>query len=169
MMRYHSPKEYLVEAQSTETSAQRLDILAETQWEFVRAAVAANPNTSVRTLVRLLPVGVNPLDQPIAVAIAKRADAPEVLRKLMERFGRIVNWAGRSMNSDLGFALAANPATPADVIDQLLDPRRSTTHFRVTLARTSPRVDLLHRLRNDVSEKVRQAVERRLESMKDGV
>jgi hypothetical protein len=164
---YHSPKDYLDEAQSPDTSWERLDILSEAQWEFVRAAVAANPHTSVRTLVGLLPPGTRPLDEQIALAIAKREDAPpEALRQLVVRFGHVVNWSGRNLNFELGLALAANPATPPDAIAVLLDPKKTTAHFRTRLAASSRRLDVLHRLQSDVSEKVRRRAENALEGMK---
>jgi hypothetical protein len=169
MTRYHSPREYLEEARSFDTSSARLNVLAKTQWEFVRAAVAANPNTSVQTLVGLLPTGMNAIDQPIAVEIARRPDAPpELLRQLATRFGQIVNLAGRSMNSELGLALISNPGTPMDVIEALLDPKRSTAHFRLVLARKTPRGDVLERLKKDVGENVRRVAEKRVaESVKN--
>ena len=165
MKPYHSPKDYLDEVRSPDTPPDRLDILSETQWEFVRAAVAANPNTGVRTLVGLLPPGNRPLDEPIALAIARREDAPvEALRQLAGRFGKVVNWSGRNLNFELGLALAANPATPPDVISALLDPKKTTAHFRARLATTCRRRDVLAQLQRDVSEKVRRRADKTLEA-----
>jgi hypothetical protein len=165
-MTYHSPKDYLIEAQSPATPAERLDILAETQWEFVRAAVASNPNTSARTLASLVPTGVRPLDESIAVAIVRRPDAPpDALSRLATRFGKTVDWSGRQLSFDLGLALLANPATPDDVVATLLDPKRSTPHFRARVVTTTRRTDVLEQLRTDVSEKVRNRAERKLEEL----
>jgi len=160
MSRFQSPREYLEEARSTDTSPERLDILAETEWEFVRAAVASNPNTSPRTLAGLTPSGIRPLDDAIAIAIARRADAsPESLRKLAARFVEATKRMGRT-SFELGFALASNPSANMEVIDMLIDPARTTSHFRARLLSETNRRDVIDRLRRDVSEKVSRRAER---------
>jgi hypothetical protein len=157
MSRYHSPREYLDEARSPNTSAQRLDILADTEWEFVRAAVAANPNVSTQTLNGLTPRGMRPLDDGIALEIAGRSDAsPEALRTLTRRFLEMGNWTGRGGTFQLGLTLLANPSTPADAIADLTDPKRTTVHFRMKAAAFVRNPRALERLRNDNSERVRR-------------
>jgi hypothetical protein len=166
MARYHSPKEYLEEASSPATTAERLDILAESQWEFVRAAVAAHPNVAPLTLAGLVPTGARPLDESIAVAIARRSNAPvDALRKLAIRFGRMVNWSGRAVGFDLGLALLSNPASPDDVVVELLDPERSTRHFRMRVASTTTRADVLERLQQDRSEAVQKRAKNRTQEV----
>ena len=165
-MKYHSPREYLEEARSPATTAERLDILAETPWEFVRAAVAANPNVSARTLLGLVPTGARPADEPIALALAQRRDATaETLRSLAKRFGRTNDWSGRNLNFALGLALLANPATPPDVVALLLDPKRTTPHFRSRVLSETQRVDVINALCQDASEKVSKRARMKLEQM----
>jgi hypothetical protein len=161
MARYQSPKEYLDEASSPNTTSERLDILSETEWEFVRAAVAANPNTSTQTLVGLLPRGARQVDESIAIAIARRSDAtPYALRQVAERFGKTRDRSGRSVGFELGLALLSNPSTPEDVIARLLDPTQSSAHFRTRVASINERPEVLAILKKDVNEKVRQRAER---------
>jgi hypothetical protein len=156
MERYHSPKEYLDEAKAVTTTAQRLAELAGTEWEFVRAAVAANANCPIPLLVALTPIGNKPLDEPIAVAIARRHDAPaDTLRILAHRVGTVKDWASRNIGLGLAYTLLANPATPEDTVALLLDPQRTTPHYRLKVIRTTRRFDVLQRLANDASEKVR--------------
>jgi hypothetical protein len=165
MRRYHSPKEYLEEARSPDTSPHRLDLLAESEWEFVRAAVAENPNTDVRTLFHLARITEQLWDEPVAIAVARRAEAPsEALQILAERFARAVDGRAQTMGFDpeLGLALLNNPATPDDAIAKLLDPAHSTTHFRARAASTTKRPDVLALLCRDVSEKVQKRAKRAL-------
>jgi len=164
-----SPRDYLNEANSSETTAKRLDSLARAEWEFVRAAVAANPKTDPQTLVKLVPAGIRLLDESIAVAIARRVDAPaEALRALARRFNAISDWSGRSAGVDLGLALLSNPSTPNDAIVELLAPARSTPHFRARVATTTRLASVLTLLRQDISEKVRKRAERALERLRAG-
>jgi hypothetical protein len=158
MPQYHSPKEYLEEARSPTTGADRLDILARTQWEFVRAAVAAHPRVSDETLRRLTPQGTNSWDDGIALAIARRPDASvDALRQMVKRFFAMANRTGRPKDTfELGLALMANPSTPYDAIAELTDPKRTTTHFRLRAAGFVRNPLALERLRDDVSERVRR-------------
>ncbi len=55
IMKYHGPKEMSDAAKSPVTSQEELNNLANSEYIFVRVAVAENPNTPVHTLSRLIP------------------------------------------------------------------------------------------------------------------
>jgi hypothetical protein len=115
MPRYHSPKDYLDAARSSETPPIELRALALSVYDFVVTAVAWNPNTEADILTALVPQHIESWDQQDrARAIAQHPHTPEeALRLLAERLLPILNnGRGHMLGLQAGVALCENPKTP---------------------------------------------------------
>lgn len=157
--KYHGPKEQLEDARLPNTTADVLDVLAESVYEFVQAAVAEHPNTRPRTLAELVPFGIEAAsDQYLAASLAWNKNTPDyALRRLGERMiARLDSGRGQQKYFEIGVALSCNPNTPSDIIEGLLAPEYTATEFRKVVARETRRQDVLQLLQTDKSETVRK-------------
>ncbi|HMA38289.1 MAG TPA: hypothetical protein VKY74_27830 [Chloroflexia bacterium] len=162
MSQYRGPKEQLDAARSVDTSVEELRTLARSEYNFVREAVAANPNTEVQILVELFPEDLQSgSNQYLAVALAQssKTPAPELSKLVDMVLPFLQEWNSRGdsfLHFKIGVALCHNPHTPIDPISMLLQPQHSAKAFRKVVARETQREDVLHFLLIDRSEVVRK-------------
>jgi hypothetical protein len=166
MPKYHSPKDYLDAARSSETSPTELRVLAQSVYDFVVTAVAWNPNTEADVLTKLVPQHIESWDeQDRARAIAQHPHTPEeTLGLLAERLLPILNKGrGHTLGLQAGVALCENPKTPWSAILAIFQDHRVSTDFRKLVVRETQRDDLLELLLNDRSEVIRRRARQRIE------
>ena len=165
---YHSPKDYLDAAGSDETTAEELMFLAGSEYDFVRLAVAGNPNVTSGILSILVPDALSSWNkQAIALALAQNArTSPAVLRTLAEKLIPVLNKDRNGLAHEVAIKLFCNANTPFDVVQAVLNSREATTLVRRKLARETIRKDALRLLAADRSEVVRKLALNRLEILK---
>lgn len=153
------PKEELDAARSPDRSADELDVLAESQYEFVQTAVAEHVGTRPSTLAGLVPMSLaGDGAQALGLALAQNKNTPDYalakLGKLVEPFLR--NEREQHTLFEIGVALSCNSNTPFKVLSGMLDEERCVTVFRKVVARETRRLDVLRLLVEDRSESVRK-------------
>lgn len=159
MKRFRGPKEQLDAARSPDRSADELDVLAESQYNFVQTAVAEHPNTKGGTLAELVPMSLEGgAEQYLGAALARNANTPNYA---LERLGSSVapylrNERGQHVCFEIGVALSCHPQTPIEVLKILVSEEQSATVFRKVVARETRREDVLKILERDRSEAVRK-------------
>jgi hypothetical protein len=164
--KYLSPKEYLDAAKSELTPVSELAYLANSEYNFVKLAVAENPNTTEEILSSLVPGTLESWnEQEIAASLTQNSKTgSETLRILAEKLTPVLN-GGR--NNDMAFkagvSLCCNPKTPIDAIQSVLVCDKVSTLFRRKAARETSREDVLKLLLNDKSEAVRKRVSKNIE------
>lgn len=160
-----SPRDALDRAREC-TSMKELDRLAQSSWDFVRVAVAANPNTSPETLARLFPSNAAEWsNQDMIISLAGNpGTSAEVLANCSRLLAGLLD-GGRHQNAfRAGICLAMNSRTPFDALVEMLSAPHTSTEFRKVVARETGRSDLLELLSKDSSPRVRNAALRRLKS-----
>ena len=166
--KYHSPKEYQDAAKSLETPASELALLAKSEYNFVRLAVAQNLNVTPEILASLVPNNLDSWnEQEIARALTQNEKtSPETLALLAEK---LVSVLDNSRNNDLGLEagiyLCNNPNTPFKAIGNIMASEKVSTLFRRKVASKSRRQDVLELLLTDRSEAVRKRAANNLESL----
>lgn len=167
--KYHSPKEYQDAAKSPETTASELALLAKSEYNFVRLAVAQNPNVTPEILASLVPDDLDSWnEQDIARALVQNSKTmPETLFLLAKKLIPSLD-SGRDNDNALeaGIYLCNNPNTPFEVIEKIMGSEDVSTLFRRKVASKSRRQDILELLLKDRSEAVRKRAANNLESLK---
>ena len=118
---YHSPMDYLTAAR-TSSSSDELACLARSEYEFVRLAVAQNPNVTSSILLSLVPEGFATWNQQeLAGAVSKNPKAPQdALRKIAVGLRPFLNFRIRRR--------IANKCSRRDVLELLVtDPSEAVT------------------------------------------
>lgn len=157
--KYHSPKDYQDAAKSEKTSVLELNYLAKSEYNFVKLAVANNPNVTDEILDLLVPFNFESWsEQEISVALTKNPKtSAKTLKKLADGLTPFLN-SGR--NNDMAFVagvnLFCNPNTPIDSLERILDCEKVSVLFRRKVARETKRKDALKLLLKDKSEAVRK-------------
>jgi hypothetical protein len=165
---YHSPKDYLDAAKSSDTTVEELQYLAFSEYNFVRLAVAQNPNTTSEILASLVPKDLSSWpDQELAHALAKTpGTTADTMRALIELVPESLN-KGRA-NDMLVTAVTkvvSHINTPIDAIESLLNSDKISTQVLRIIARQIDRTDILNILSTHRSEAVRKRAEARLKSI----
>ncbi len=164
--KYHSPKEYQDAAKSLETPASELAFLARSEYNFVRLAVALNPNVTAEILSSLVPINLEHWnEQDIARALTQNSKTlPETLNLLAEKLIPVLN-NGRDndLGLEAGIYLCNNPSTPFETIENIMASDKVATLFRRKVASKSLRQDVLELLLTDRSEAVRKRAANSLE------
>ena len=85
--KYHSPKEYLDAAKSELTNSSELAYLATSEYNFVKLAVADNPNVTEAILASLIPTKFDSWSEQelVAVLTQNTKTSPETLSKIAEK------------------------------------------------------------------------------------
>jgi hypothetical protein len=164
--KYHGPKDYLDAAKSLETSAEELKYLAKSEYDFVKTAVARNPNSSEEVLELLLPTNLESwTQQELASAIAGNIiTSPQTLKDLAnDLIPFLNNGRGNNMAFEAGINLCCNSNTPIEAIQTVLTSEKTATQFRKSVAGKTNRRDVLNFLITDRSEAVKKRVLSRIE------
>ncbi len=166
MKKYRSPKEYQDAAKSLETPASELAFLAKSEYNFVRLAVALNPNVTAETLYSLVPDNLNSWnEQEIARALTQNEKTSlKTLWLLAEKLIPVLD-SGRDndLGLEAGICLCNNPNTPFEAIKRIMASEKASTLFRRKVASKSRRQDVLELLLTDRSEAVRKRATNNLE------
>lgn len=169
--KYHSPKEYQDAAKSPETPALELAFLAKSEYNFVRLAVAQNPNVTAEILASLVPENLDSWnEQEIARALTQNEKTSlETLALLAEKLIPVLD-SGRDndLGLEAGIYLCNNPNTPFEAIEKIMVSEKASTLFRRKVASKSRRQDVLKLLLTDRSEAVRKRAANNLESLQNG-
>lgn len=165
--KYHSPKEYLDAAKSELTNSSELAYLATSEYNFVKLAVADNPNVTEEILASLIPTKFDSWSEQELVAMLTQntKTSPETLSKIAEK---LIPFLNSSRNNDMAFNaginLFCNLKTPFTAIQLVLSSNKTSTKFRRKIARETKRQDVLKLLSNDISEAVRTRALKNIES-----
>lgn len=162
MRGYRGPKDFLEAARDPATMADELDELAVSPYSFVRTAVAAHPNARSATLDRLVPASLDTYpDSELLEALTSNPNcATETLGRVGDLLmGRLNAGRDNQVAFSAGIALFSRPDTPSDVLLRLLGDESTSTEFRKVVARDTTRPDVISILRQDRSERVRNAAE----------
>src|ERR1044072_6364883 len=128
MCKYHGPKEQLDAARSLDTPIDELQALAKSEYNFVRVAVAENPNTESHVLVELFPQDLkSDANQYMAVALAGNSEtaAADLARLTDMVIPLLKDWNSRGnsyKHFELGVALCDNKHTSIEAINRVLQP-----------------------------------------------
>ena len=167
--KYHSPKEYQDAAKSPETPASELAFLAKSEYNFVRLAVAQNPNVTAEILASLVPDKLDSWnEQDIARALTRnKKTSLETLSLLAEKLIPVLD-SGRDndLGLEAGIYLCNNPNTPFEAIEKIMASEKASTLFRRKVASKSRRKDVLELLLTDRSEAVRKRAANNLEFLR---
>ena len=167
--KYHSPKEYQDAAKSPETPASELALLAKSEYNFVRLAVAQNPNVTSEILASLVTDNLNSWnEQEIARALTQNEETlPETLSLLAQKLIPVLD-SGRDndLGLEAGIYLCNNPNTPFEAIEKIMASEKVSTLFRRKVASKSQRQDVLELLLTDRSEAVRKRAANNFESLR---
>jgi len=168
MNKYHSPKEQLDAARSPEASIEELQILAASVYDFVRVAVANNPNATPQVLNSMLPEKINSWnEQDLASSLAKHEKtSPATLSVLAEKLLPVMNNArGNDRGFRAGVSLCCNPNTPSEAVQRILCDPIVATQIRKMVAKETRREDALRILLTDRSEAVRKKAQANLSKL----
>lgn len=164
--KYHSPKEYQDAANSALTSVSELAYLAKSEYNFVRLAVANNPNVTAEILDSLVPLNFDSWnEQEISAALTGNLKtSSQTLEKLAQGLEPFLN-SGR--NNDMAFIAGVNlfnhPNASTDSLKEVLSSDKVSALFRRKIARESKRKDVLDLLLKDRSEAVRKRASKNIE------
>jgi len=169
MAKYHDPAEYLAAAESPHTSAEELGNLAQSEYDFVRTAVARHPSTPAEVLSGLLPPTLTTWNaQALTAELAKNENTSiETLTQLGVKLVPYCREADSPRaNLQMGFEaavrLCCNPRVPFETIARMLKADATTRQFRKVVARETSRIDVLELLVEDRSALVRRRARQRL-------
>lgn len=164
MDRWNSPKDQLDAASALSATPDDLQILAHSEYGFVRVAVGGNPNTAPADILAMIPAELaDSSNQELAEAIAGNPGAdPDTLSRL----GLVLsNQLGDRREDRVAFRAGVkfcdHSNAPLESIRDLLDPQRSCAKFRKVVGRETARQDVLELLREDPSSRVQRALRRR--------
>ncbi len=158
-MRYHGPKDRVDAARSEETPAADLSELAGSEYVFVQAAVAENPNTPTAALVQLFPDAIRDDNAwQILLGLLRNPKlsghlSADILALLMTVISSIT--PRDYYATEVVEALARSSVVPEEVVVQLADAALVPRHLRGRIAVAESSVPLLGKLSDDPSEKVR--------------
>jgi len=165
-VKYHGPKDRLDAARSTKTPTEELSRLAASDHNFVREAVASNPNTPPSTLMEMLPQGL-PSDDAwrMLLALLKNPKLPQALGADVAK--QVIAWCGNVMPRDFYPRLVLDTLStcsqvPLESILGLADPNAVPTHLRGRIARHGCKAPLLELLASDPSQRVARRAQRAL-------
>lgn len=161
-MVWHSPKEQQDAALDTAASPRDLHLLSQSEYGFVRVAVACNVNTADDDLERLIPSELsNYTSQEVCLAIANNPSAS--VRTLSALASRLEAHVGGDRDDRVAFAagvqLCRHSNAPLESLMSLVES--GSTQFRKVVARETTRAEILDFLREDPSSTVQRAVSRR--------
>ena len=161
--RFHSPRDYLELARSPDATPEQLAELAETPFDFVHVAVAEHPATPTQVLERLLPTELARWnDQAMIVALARHpSSSSSILRSIAQFLPEALHRRDGQHTFKAGVELFRRHDIDFEILRVLLDDPRTTTEFRKVAARETTRGDVLEKLGEDRSEKVRRAAAKR--------
>ncbi|HVE58559.1 MAG TPA: hypothetical protein VNB22_17125 [Pyrinomonadaceae bacterium] len=164
--KYHSPKEYQDAAKSASTPVSELAYLAKSEYNFVRLAVANNPNVTEEILDSLIPSNFDSWnEQEISAALTGNLTASsQTLKKLAQGLEPFLN-SGR--NNDMAFIAGVNlfnhPNASIESLKDVLMFDKVSVLFRRKIARETKRKDVLDLLLKDPSEAVRKRASKNIE------
>lgn len=170
--KYHSPKDYLDAAKSTETPASELAFLAQSDYGFVRLAIAQNPNATANILASLVPSNLDDWnDQDLARVLTQNLKTPpETLSLLAEKLIPFLdNRRNNDMALEAGKNLCDNQNTPLEAIEKVMASETVAVLFRRKVASKSRRQDVLELLLTDRSEAVRKRAANNLDTLRQSV
>lgn len=157
-MKYNGPKDRLEAANSTKTTPEELAELANSEYSFVQAAVAANTNTPTDVLEKLLPINLlKNCDCEIILGLLRNQNLPARLFSKIEALIESVasNISPRDYyQSEIVKTFASSPIAPLEAILPLANPSVIPKHLRSRIANSKTRPELLRTLINDPSEKI---------------
>jgi hypothetical protein len=167
IMKHHGPKEKLEAAQSRDTPAAELGRLAQSEYVFVREAVAANPGTPGDVLASLLPAALSSEDDfRIARSLIRNTTLrPELASGVASLLVQAVARIGPRdfYPTELIDALVRCSVVPAESLLPLAEPESVPKYIRGRIAAPGARPEVLVKLREDPSEKVRSRARRAVE------
>ena len=161
--RFHGPKDYVDAARDPATTPVELRELARAPYDFVHLAVAQHPSAPTDLLDQLLPSSPSTWnDTEMLLALATHPhSSSRLLTKIGNAIPELLHVRDRPLAFEVGIALSTRSDTPHQVLTDLLTSHRTTTEFRKVIARETTRDDVIRLLRDDPSERVRRAIERR--------
>jgi Leucine rich repeat variant len=166
-MMYHGPKERREAAQASDTPAVELGRLAQSEHIFVREAVAANPGTPGEVLASMLPDELSSEDDfRIALSLVRN---PTLRSELASGVAALVVQAVARIGprdfypTELIDALVRCSVVPAESLLSLAEPESVPKYIRGRIAAPAARPEVLARLCEDPSEKVRSRARRAVE------
>jgi|KBSSwiStaDraftv2_1062776.scaffolds.fasta_scaffold40760_6 hypothetical protein len=167
--KYHSPKDYLDAAKSSETSLEELSFLATSEYDFVRLAVVANASVTSAILRIALPAKLDTWNsQNIASGIGCNAKTPrDTMKQIAERLKPYLkDGRGNEMAARAALSFCNNPSAPLEILMLVAGSRETAVGIRKKIASNSLRRDVVEAMRLDISEAVRKRAENRLRSLK---
>jgi hypothetical protein len=171
LAKYHSPKDYLEDAKSPETSPAELRELAKASYSFFLTAVANNPNTESDVLIGLIPEKIESSnEQLLATAIVHNPNtSADALEILAERLVPVLdNGRDHRFGFEAGISLCINSLTPIRAISAMLYSEQVAMQFCKVVARETRRRDVLEILLADRSEKVRKQAQKSIQALDTG-
>jgi hypothetical protein len=172
MREYGGPKERLQAAQSADASADELRHLSQSEYLFVQEAVASNPNTPEDVLTTLTPASLaSEDDYRIALALVRNPALPVSLwytigDLIVESIGGIT--PRDFYPTEFVDAFVRSVLVPVESLVALANPACVPKHIRRRIAVKDTRPELLSKLLEDPSEKVRSRARRALATKKEG-
>ena len=134
----HSPRDYLDLARSDGASAETLRILADSPYDFVLEAVAANPSSPPDVLLRLVPPAVDSWNESSRLrALAENPSSDEaVLLAVVEGVRRALTASRRRGHPyEVAFRLVNRAEVPVSVLRKLGEQPGASARFRRRLSR----------------------------------
>lgn len=165
--KYQSPKDYQDAAKSERTTVSELEDLAKSDYNFVKLAVANNPNATEEILDLLIPNRFDSWnEQEICVALTKNSKtSAKSLEKLAEN---LIPYLNSKRGNDMAFKAGVNLFTNSNVsinsLAKILNSKEVSVLFRRKIARETTRMDVLDLLLIDKSEAVRKRALKNIES-----
>ena len=165
-MKYHGPAERLWAAKAADTPPEELNSLSQSEFTFVRVAVAANPSTPQSTLHSLVPPTLQSQDDfEIALGLIQNPmlqaeDCSRIANLICDSIGRITLRDFYPAQLIGAFVRTAN--VPVESLLKLSDPKSIPKHIRHYIAVPGARPELLNKLLEDPSPKVKSRVGRAL-------
>ena len=165
-MKYHGPADRLRAAKATGTPPEELSLLSQSEFTFVRVAVAANPSTPQSTLHSLIPPRLQSQEEfEIAVGLIMN---PMLQAEDCERIGSLIRESIDRISlrdfypAQLINAFVRNANVPVESLIALADPASIPKHIRHYIAVPGVRPELLNKLLEDPSPKVKSRAARAL-------
>jgi hypothetical protein len=159
MMKYHGPKDRLDAAQSSATPAEELALLSQSDYIFVREAVATNDNTPEEVLESLVPHSLESEDDfKVALALIKNPGlSPRLAAAIAHLVVQVAALIGprEYYQTQLVDALVRNTNAPEHSLLPLTEADTIPRFIRGRIAALGVRSELLRKLLTDPSEKVR--------------
>jgi hypothetical protein len=161
--RFHGPRDYLDAARAADATSEELAVLARSEYDFVRLAVAEHPASTAAVLQLLVPESSETWnDQALLLALAAHPNSPlDVLEQVAQRVPSTLHNRDRPLGFAAGIELFKRADTPLSLLFTLLEDEQVTTEFRKVAARETTRGEVVEVLLADRSERVRRAAARR--------